>query len=124
MLGIFTSPVAGLTPGTSYSFKAYATNANGTSHTIVGTFTTSGTADPAFNPGNPPLVARLMGGAVSVTSVGIPSRIYGIERSTTLTPSGWTQIGTSTAAANGAISLTDPTPPQPRAFYRLRFPAQ
>jgi hypothetical protein len=38
--GVFTVAVNGLSPGTTYSFKAYATNANGTSYTPVATFTT------------------------------------------------------------------------------------
>jgi len=38
--GIFTTSVTGLTPGTGYSFKAFATNAAGTSYTAVATFTT------------------------------------------------------------------------------------
>ena len=121
-LGVFIRVVTGLSSGTAYSFKAYAINANGTSHTTVGTFTTSGTVDPAFSPSNPPKIIRLVGGAVSVSSVGIPSRTYGVQRSINL--SSWTQIGTPMAAANGAVTLTDPTPPQPRAFYRLIFPAQ
>jgi hypothetical protein len=121
-LGVFIRVVTGLSSATAYSFKAYAINANGTSHTTVGTFTTSGTVDPAFSPSNPPKIIRLVGGAVSVSSVGIPSRTYGVQRSINL--SSWTQIGTPMAAANGAVTLTDPTPPQPRAFYRLIFPAQ
>lgn len=38
--GAFTTAVTGLTPATSYSFKAYATNAQGTSYTDVATFAT------------------------------------------------------------------------------------
>ena len=38
--GVFTVPATGLAAGTGYSFKAYATNATGTSYTSVGTFTT------------------------------------------------------------------------------------
>jgi hypothetical protein len=37
-LGAFTAPVTGLTPGVSYSFKAYAINADGTGYSEVGTF--------------------------------------------------------------------------------------
>ncbi len=120
--GIFTMLVTGLTPGTSYSFKAYALNVNGTSHTAVGTFTTSGAVDPMFSPGKLPNIVRQAGGAVTITSVGIASRIYGVQRSINLI--NWTQIGTPTAAGNGAVTLTDATPPQPRAFYRVIFPAQ
>lgn len=38
--GVFTQIVTGLLPGMSYSFKAYATNALGTTHTAVASFTT------------------------------------------------------------------------------------
>jgi formylglycine-generating enzyme required for sulfatase activity len=40
--GVFTVPVTGLTQGTGYSYKAYATNSQGTAYTSVGTFTTTG----------------------------------------------------------------------------------
>jgi FlaG/FlaF family flagellin (archaellin) len=43
-LGAFAIRVTGLQPGTQYSFKAYATNANGTSYTSVATFTTASAA--------------------------------------------------------------------------------
>ena len=38
--GVFTVPVTGLTPGTSYHFKAYAINNLGTSYSSVGSFLT------------------------------------------------------------------------------------
>jgi hypothetical protein len=41
--GVFTVPVSGLTSGTAYSFKAYASNSQGTSYSGVGTFTTIST---------------------------------------------------------------------------------
>jgi hypothetical protein len=40
--GVFTVDVSSLTEATQYSFKAYATNALGTSYTTVATFTTPG----------------------------------------------------------------------------------
>jgi len=39
--GSITVPVTGLSPGTGYSFKAYATNSAGTSYTDVATFSTA-----------------------------------------------------------------------------------
>lgn len=59
---------------------------------------------------------------MSVRFDGIPGRSYGIQRSTDLTT--WTQIAAPTAAADGSVSITDPSPPQPAAFYRITFPAQ
>ncbi|MBE7498473.1 MAG: cadherin-like beta sandwich domain-containing protein [Verrucomicrobiaceae bacterium] len=38
--GVFTVGVTGLSPGLNYSYKAYATNSDGTSYTSAGTFTT------------------------------------------------------------------------------------
>ncbi len=38
--GVFTADVSGLTAGTGYSFRAYATSSAGTSYSEVGTFTT------------------------------------------------------------------------------------
>ena len=39
--GIFTKAITGLTTATGYSYRAYATNARGTSYTTLDTFTTS-----------------------------------------------------------------------------------
>ncbi|MEI6607484.1 MAG: cadherin-like beta sandwich domain-containing protein, partial [Verrucomicrobiota bacterium] len=62
--GVITVPVSGLTPGTAYTFAAYATNSIGTSYSVTGSFTTlsnndnlsnlalsSGTLSPAFASG-------------------------------------------------------------------------
>lgn len=38
--GVFTVPVTGLAPSTTYAFKAFATSAAGTAYTTVGRFTT------------------------------------------------------------------------------------
>ncbi len=47
--GVFTVTATGLTSGTGYSFKAYATNANGTTYSAVSTFTTAIPSDPYAN---------------------------------------------------------------------------
>jgi hypothetical protein len=39
--GVFTVSVTSLTTATAYSYRAYATNARGTSYTDVDTFTTA-----------------------------------------------------------------------------------
>lgn len=39
--GVFTVPVTGLVPATTYAFKAFATSAAGTAYTTVGRFTTN-----------------------------------------------------------------------------------
>lgn len=48
-LGAFTVNATGLAPGTSYSFRAYAVNANGPQYSEVATFTTGG-GTPADSP--------------------------------------------------------------------------
>ena len=47
--GVFTVPVTGLLPNTSYSYKAYATNSYGTSYTSVAVFTTPPSNAPRAN---------------------------------------------------------------------------
>lgn len=70
----FTVPVTGLTPNTSYSFKAYATNSVGTSYTTVATFTTDTDAPPTSGVvvGKGAAVAGEPAGTVFY-SFGIPS---------------------------------------------------
>lgn len=45
--GIFSAAVSDLNPGTAYSFRAYATNAGGTSYSDVTTFTTAVNHSPS-----------------------------------------------------------------------------
>lgn len=94
------------------SFSYTITDGQGGSTT--GTITVS-----VVNPGG--LVQSLTPavGAVTVNFAGIPGFTYDIQRATS--PAGpWTTVATSTAPANGLFSYTDPSPPQPTAFYRLR----
>ena len=57
-------------------------------------------------------------GVVTVNFAGIPGIVYHIQRATS--PSGrWLIVDTQTAPATGLFSYTDPSPPQPSAFYRL-----
>lgn len=48
--GAFTSAVTGLAPGTTYSYKAYATNPLGTGYTGAGVFTTAGSLPVVTSP--------------------------------------------------------------------------
>ncbi len=59
--GVFTAAVSGLSASSAYSFKAYATNANGTGYTSVDAFTT---------PAPPPGPTVTMPTSASVTSTG------------------------------------------------------
>jgi hypothetical protein len=47
--GAFTVAVSGLSSGTTYAFRAYATNSNGTTYTSAANFTTSYNPSQAFN---------------------------------------------------------------------------
>jgi hypothetical protein len=78
--GVFTVNVTGLTPGTAYSFKAYATNSVGTAYTVAGTFTTLsdnadlsglalsvGTLTPAFSAATTAYSASVSAATTSIT---------------------------------------------------------
>jgi uncharacterized delta-60 repeat protein len=213
-LGIFDVEASGLSAGTAYSVRAYATNSLGTSYSEVGTFTTEGAASVAaslplfagyavtaktgktaaispakilarasdpdggkvtltrvFGPSaqggtvsltgtvnyTPPASftgadsfdieltgsqggilratimvtvtgdaaaglnqteLKLRDGKVDLTFRGIPGRSYTVQRSTNLLT--WTTLATVTATADGRITVTDPSPPQPSAYYRTQ----
>lgn len=58
------------------------------------------------------------GGSVAIHFAGIPDFEYDIQRATD--PGGpWTVVDTQTAPARGLFNYTDPSPPQPTAYYRL-----
>jgi sulfatase modifying factor 1 len=77
--GVFTSPFTGLAQGTSYSYKVYATNSQGTTYTSVVTFTTlstnadlsaltlrSGALIPIFASGTTAYAASVSNAATSI----------------------------------------------------------
>ena len=70
--------------------------------------------------GSPPEISTLPSGLRSITFEGVPYLSYGIARSTDLDD--WTVIATVKADASGALSFTDPNPPEGNAFYRLVVP--
>jgi alpha-tubulin suppressor-like RCC1 family protein len=78
--GVFTVNASGLTPGTAYSYAAYATNSQGTSYSSTGTFTTlsnnpnlsglalsAGTLSPAFASGTTSYTAMVADTTSSLT---------------------------------------------------------
>jgi hypothetical protein len=78
--GVFTVAVSGLTQGTGYSYKAYATNSAGTTYTSVATFTTlstnanlssltlrSGTLTPTFASDTTSYTASVTNATSSIT---------------------------------------------------------
>ena len=113
--GVFTVNVSGLSPNTSYSFAAYASNSVGTSYTVTGTFTT------LF-----PYTYTSTGSAVTITGytgpvgdISIPGTINGVPvtaigsnafancsgLTSVVVPSSITSIG-SGAFANCGSTLT------------------
>lgn len=50
--GTFTSSITGLSPGTTYFLRAYATNSSGTSYGPHQVFTTTGSTEPTSQPTN------------------------------------------------------------------------
>jgi len=61
---------------------------------------------------------KLRDGKVDLTFRGIPGRSYTVQRSTNLLT--WTTLATVVAGADGRIAFTDPSPPQPSAYYRAQ----
>ncbi|KKL04821.1 hypothetical protein LCGC14_2612220, partial [marine sediment metagenome] len=69
--GLITSQLTGLTPGTLYHTRAYATNANGTSFGEDRTFTTLGVGDPTVTTQNiSSLTETTATGNATVLSIG------------------------------------------------------
>ena len=87
--------------------------------TVTVTVGTSPTAGDAVTT-NPPKFTLQENGAITLKFLGIPGRIYQIQRSTDM--SEWATIASVTANGTGAITFTDDNPPQPNAFYRLALP--
>jgi hypothetical protein len=67
---VFTVNATGLSPGKSYSFKAYAINSVGTSYTTTGTFTTPATLATVSSPTITNLKATSVTLGANVTSDG------------------------------------------------------
>ena len=125
--GPFTVNVTGLTPSTTYSFRAYAINSFGTSHTTaIGTFTTPAT--PTAPVITAPTVANIaatsatLGG--NVTNSGGPAILQrGVVFSSTNTnPSiggaGVTAFSASTASIG--VFTVNATGLQPGTLYRYK----
>jgi hypothetical protein len=60
---------------------------------------------------------NLSGGRATLRFGGIPNYLYHVQVSTNLTD--WTTLWDTNAPAGGRFQFTDPSPPQPSAFYRL-----
>jgi len=107
--GVFTVPVTGLALGTTYWFKAYATNSAGTSYTTeIGSFTTPATlptlaARPSY--ANRTATTVILGGNVTsnggsaLTECGVVYSVTSANSSPLI--GGW---GVRTALASGTVS--------------------
>jgi len=69
-----------------------------------------------INPGG--LVQTITTSSGTVNLAGIPGFSYHIERATDLAGP-WVRVDTQIAPARGLFHYTDPSPPQPSAYYRL-----
>jgi hypothetical protein len=91
--------------------------------TTVSVTVTGDTPDPLFTDiTKNAVVSEPSAGVKRLSFTGIPGRVYGIQRSSTLT--GWTQIGTVTASVDGAAIYNDTSPLLDKGFYRIIFPAE
>lgn len=97
--GVFVVGVSGLTPGTAYSFAAYATNSAGTGYTTIGTFTTkSDNADLALIAPSAGTLSPLFSAAVQSYTVEVLHAVNSI----TLTP--------TTADPNATVTVNGGSP--------------
>lgn len=82
-------------------------------------------AGPSFQP----VVQKGPGGAVLTwaSQMGISNElgqtgiVFTVQRSTTLAPNGWENLGTVTGTTNATATFTDLTPPAGKAMYRLSY---
>ena len=108
MSGVFTVPVSGLTPGTGYTFRAYAINIGGTRYTIASAFTTCLTNITVLNtndagPGSlrQAIVDLCPGGTITFTNslsgstIGLTSGELEIDKSLTILGLGATNLAVS-----------------------------
>ncbi len=122
----FTNPSTAPSQGTSAQSVTFtptdSTNNNSVILNVNVTVNAVVTEDPLFtDPTKNAVLSDVAGGAKRLTFSGIPGRVYGIERSGTLT--GWTQINTVTAPENGMVTFDDPNPLPGSGFYRIVYPA-
>jgi len=109
------------TPANGFSgadtFPVTITDALGAS--VIGTVTVNVQINTGVGT-NAPVLTVMSGGRMGVGFQGIPGRPYRVQRSTNLDD--WSTLTTITAAADGAVTYIDGSPPPGSAFYRLRKP--
>jgi hypothetical protein len=106
--GSFTSSIAGLTAGTTYFLRAYATNSAGTAYGNEVTFTTSSSSATA--PGAPTIGTATAGNAQATVTFTAPSNNGGsVITGYTVTSSPGNITGTGTASPITVTGLTNGT---------------
>jgi spore germination protein GerM len=115
--GVFTGAVTGLTQGTGYSYKAFATNSSGTSYTSTGTFTTfstnadlsslalsSGTLSPAFASGTISYTASVANTVSSITVT--PTRAHsGASIQVRVNSGSWSNVASGSPSGPLALNV-------------------
>lgn len=122
----FTSPSTVPAVGTASQNVTFSptdsANYSTATTTVSVTVNPAGGGDPLFtDPTKNAVLSDFTGGVKRLSFTGISGRVYGIERSGTLT--GWTQIGTVTAPESGAVTFDDANPLPGTGFYRIVYPA-
>ncbi|HEX2746736.1 MAG TPA: hypothetical protein VHM91_01960 [Verrucomicrobiales bacterium] len=74
---------------------------------------------PPVSLGTPVIVRNVPAGTITVSLAGVPNGSYILERSTSMADGTWTDLLTQ-SPSSGTLSFTDPAPPAPRAFYRIK----
>jgi hypothetical protein len=83
-----------------------------------GSYATNIITVTVVTPGGLVANAHVAAEGVTINLAGIPGVNYDIERSTDM--NNWTVVGTLTAPAHGTFTFTDPNPPQPSGYYRMK----
>jgi hypothetical protein len=102
------------------TFPVTLTDARGAATTGTVTMTVGHSPTGGGITSNPPKLTLLTGGSVGLRFQGIPGQSYLIQRSPDMAV--WTTLTTTTANADGTLTYTDESPPQPNGFYRLALP--
>jgi hypothetical protein len=115
---LVTNEVGGLSPGTTYFYRAAATF-SGNPQPVLGEIRSFKILPDAENP---VVVAPLANGHILVAMFGVPGGSYTLEASADLQT--WVSLGTVTPGPNGIATYEDPNNESlPSRFYRMRYAA-
>lgn len=108
---------ANVSNGVTYFYQVAAVNGS----TGPPSSEASAIAVPPLTPAElaiPPITLNGIASSLTLATTTI-GRTYQLQRSTTLLPDSWQDVGTAAAGNGGGLSLDDPSSPQPRCFYRV-----